>query len=116
MKKEWTLFLIVLFAACQAVAQQQTHAQLATQAVAASASQTNHAASVTFTAPKPKFHLFGPAQPAQSQKRLRLIEGLDPRAWTTVVETRTSRRAFPNGENHPAGLCLLWWGSEPQSQ
>jgi len=113
MKKEWTLFLIVLFAACQGVAQQQTRAQLATQAVAASASHTNHAASVTFTAPKPKFHLFGPARPAQPQRPLQ-IEGLDTRAWTTVAETRTSKQAFPNGENHEAGLCLLWWGSEPQ--
>lgn len=117
MKKERTLFLIALFAACQAVAQQQTGAQSASQTSAASASRTNAApASATFTAPKPKFHWLGPPQPVQPQKRLRLIEGLDPRAWTTVAETRTSRQAFPNGENHEAGLCLLWRGSEPQTQ
>ena len=109
MKKERTLFLIVLFAACQVVAQQQT--------TPASASRTNTpSASVTITAPKPKFHLFGPAGPAQPQKSLRLVEGLDPRAWTTVAETCTSKAAFPSGKTQEAGLCLLWWGSEPQTQ
>jgi hypothetical protein len=110
MKKEQTLFLVLLFAACQAVAQQQP-------SNAKSASQTNApSASATFTAAKPKFHWLGPPEPVQPQQRLRLIEGLDPRAWTTVAETRTSRQAFPNGENHEAGLCLLWWGSEPRTQ
>jgi len=115
MKKERIVLFILLFAACQGVAQQQTRAQLAAQAVAASASQTKHAASATFTAPKPAFHLLGPAQPAQSPRPLQ-IEGMDTRAWTTVAETRTSGQAFPTGENHEAGLCLLWWGSEPQPQ
>jgi hypothetical protein len=111
MKKERTLFLIVLFAACQAVAQQQNNAQLASQLHAASASRTNATTTATFTATKPTFHLFGPANSVQSQK-LQTIEGLDTRAWTTVAETRTSRQAFPDGENHEAGLYLLWWGSE----
>ena len=112
MKKERTLFLIVLFAACQAVAQQSNNAQAASQ-ISASASQTNTPASATFTAPKPKFHLLGPAQPVQSQRPLQ-IEGLDTRAWTTVAETRTSEQAFPNGDTQEAGLCLLWWGAESQ--
>jgi hypothetical protein len=119
MKKERTLFLVVLFAACQAVAQQQTQSPgvpLTSQISAASASRTNAPASAVFAAPKPKFHLFGPSTSAQPQKNLRLIEGLDPRAWTTVAETRTSRSAFPSGETHEAGLCLLWWGSEPRAQ
>ena len=117
MKKERTLFLIVLFAAWQAVAQQRINAQPLSQITTASAARTNTpSASATFTAPKPKFHLFGPAEKAQPQKSLRLIEGLDPRAWTTVAETRTSRSAFPSGETHEAGLCLLWWGSDPQTQ
>ena len=107
--------LVLLLTACQAVAQQQNRTQLASQ-ISASASRTNATAAATFAAPKPKFHLFGPAQPVQPQEKLRLIEGLDPRAWTTVAETRTSRQAFPTGENHEAGLCLLWWGSEPQTQ
>jgi hypothetical protein len=115
MKKERTLLLVLLFAAGQAVAQQKANTQLATQVTAASASQTNHAASATFTASKPKFHIFGPAKPVQSQKVLR-IEGLDPRAWTTVAETSTSREAFPNGHTHQAGLCLLWWGAESRTQ
>lgn len=115
MKKEWTLFLIVLFVAHQAVAQQQSRAQLAARAVAASASQTNNPASVTFTARKPAFHLFGPGKPTQYQRKALEIEGVDTRAWTTVAETRTSRQAFPNGENHEAGLCLLWWGAETRT-
>jgi hypothetical protein len=114
MKKELFLLLVLLFAACQAVAQQQNRTQLASQ-ISASASRTNASAAATFTAPKPKFHLFGPAQPVPSQK-LQLIESLDPRAWTTVAETRTSKSAFPSGEMHEAGLCLVWWGSEPQTQ
>ncbi|HUA67236.1 MAG TPA: hypothetical protein VMA13_01700 [Candidatus Saccharimonadales bacterium] len=113
MKRERTLFLIVLFAACQAVAQQQINAT--SRVNAAPASQTNAPpATATFTAPKPKFHWLGPPEPAQSQEKLQFIEGLDPRAWTTVAETRTSKSAFPSGETHEAGLCLLWWGSEPR--
>ena len=115
MKKERTILLVLLFVACQAVAQQQTNAQLASRLHAASAARTNATATATFTATKPTFHWFGPANPVQSQK-LQTIEGLDTRAWTTVAETRTSRQAFPNGENHQAGLCLLWWGSDPQTQ
>ena len=118
MKKERTLFLVILFTACQALAQQQTRnsgVPLTLQISAASASRTNAPASTVFAAPKPKFHLFGPANPVRPQK-FQTIEGLDPRAWTTVVETRTSKTAFPSGETHEAGLCLLWWGSEPRAQ
>ena len=116
MKKEQTLLLVLLFAAFQAVAQQQTSTQSVSQISAASASRTNTSASATFTVAKSKLHLFGPAKPVQPQNGVRLIEGLDPRAWTTVVETRTSKSAFPSGETHEAGLCLLWWGSEPRTQ
>jgi hypothetical protein len=121
MKKEQTLLLVLLFAAFQAfqaVAQQQTSTQSVSQISAASASRTNTPASTsaTFTVAKSKLHLFGPAKPVQPQNGVRLIEGLDPRAWTTVVETRTSKSAFPSGETHEAGLCLLWWGSEPRTQ
>ena len=121
MKKEQTLFLIALFAACRVSAQQQTNTNassfpLTPRISVASASRTNTPASTVFMTPMPKFHLLGPAMPAQPQKNLRRIEGLDPQAWTTVVETRTSKQAFPSGETHEAGLCLLWWGSEPQTQ
>lgn len=115
MKKEWTLVLVVLFVSYQAVCQQQTRVQLSAQAAAA-ASRTNNAVHVTTRAPKPKLHLLGPAKSTQNQKTALQIEGLDTRAWTTVAETRTSRQAFPDGENHQAGLCLFWWGTEPQTQ
>jgi hypothetical protein len=109
MKKERTLFLIVLFAACQAIAQQQTDAK--------SASQTNApSASATVTIVKPKFHWLGPPEPVQTEKRQRIIEGLDTRAWTTVAEDDSGKLVFPDAETHEAGLCLLWWGSEPRTQ
>ncbi len=56
MKKEWVLFMTVLFAASQAVAQQPVNAN--------STSQTNNpSASTAFQAPKPAFHWFGPGEP-----------------------------------------------------
>ena len=115
MKKERILFLVVLFAACQAIAQQQTNTWTVPYVSSVSASRTNTSIAVTHAAPRPKFHLFGPAPMVQPQRPLQM-EGLDTRAWTTVAETRTSRQAFPTGENHQAGLCLLWWGSKPQDQ
>ncbi|HLX95999.1 MAG TPA: hypothetical protein VKU37_09665 [Verrucomicrobiae bacterium] len=109
MKKERTLFLIVLFAACQAVAQQTPNTQ--------SASRTNApSASATFTNVKPKFHLFGPVEPAQTGNHSRYVEGLDTRAWTTVAEDDSGKSVFPDAETHEAGLCLLWWGNEPQTR
>ena len=114
MKKERIVLLVFLLTACQAIAQQQNRTQLASQ-IRASTSRTNATAAATFTAPKPTFHLLGPAKPAQPSRPPQ-IEGMDTRAWTTVAETRTSRQAFPTGENHEAGLCLLWWGSEPRAQ
>ncbi len=109
MKKEWVLSIVVLFAAGQAMAQQQVNAN--------STSQTNNpSASTTFKAPKPTFHWLGPGEPVQTGKTPRYIEGLDTRAWTTVVEENSGRSAFPDGETHEAGLCLLWWGAEPRSR
>jgi hypothetical protein len=104
-KEERTLFLIVLFAACQAVAQQAPNIQ--------SALQTNVlSASATFTTVRPKFHWLGPPAPVSTEKRPRMIEGLDTRAWTTVAEDDSGKRVFPDAETHEAGLCLMWWGSE----
>jgi hypothetical protein len=108
MKKERVLFLTVLFAACQAVAQQQVNAS--------SASQTNNpSASTTFKAAKPAFHWFGSGEPVQAGKHPRYIEGMDTRAWTTVAEVDARQSAFQDGETHEAGLCLVWWGTEPKS-
>lgn len=103
------MLITVLFAACQAVAQQQTNAS--------STSQTNNpSASATFRASKPAFHWLGPAEPAQTGKNPRYIEGLDTRAWTTVAEVDARQAAFQDGETHEAGLCVLWWGAEPRSR
>ena len=113
MKKEQAALLILLGAVCHVIAQQQNSTQASAQFNAASASQTNTAASATIVAAK--IHLGGPADPARSQ-RLQPVEGLDPQAWTTVAESRTSRGAFPTGETQHAGLCVIWWGSEPQHQ
>lgn len=108
MKKERILFLTVLFAACQAMAQQQVNTN--------STSQTNNpSASTTFKAPKPTFHWLGPVEPVQTGNQPRYIEGLDTRAWTTVAEVDARRAAFQDGETHEAGLCLVWWGAEPKS-
>jgi len=108
MKKERTLFLVVLFAAWEAAAQQQTNVTSTT-----SASHTNApSASVTFPTVKPTFHLFGPAETVPKVKGPRMIEGQDTRAWTTVVEDDSGRRVFPDAETHQPGLTLLWWGSE----
>jgi hypothetical protein len=110
MKKESTLFLSVLFAAWGAVAQQQTNITSAT-----SASHTNApSASATLSSVKPKFHLWGPADTAPKVNGPRLIEGLDTRAWTTVVEDDSCQRVFPDAGTHQPGLTLLWWGSEPR--
>jgi hypothetical protein len=117
MKKGRRLVLIVLFTACQAVAQQHTNTVSASKVIAASASQTNASpAATSLTAPKPKFHWLGPPGPVQAQESPLMIERLDTRAWTTVVEERSSRSAFPDGHTHEAHLCLLWWGSEPRLQ
>ena len=108
MKKERIVLITVLFAACQAVAQQQTNAS--------STSQTNNpSASTTFQASKPTFHWLGPTAPVQTGKYPRYVEGLDTRAWTTVVEVDPRQSAFQDGETHEAGLCVLWWGAVPRS-
>lgn len=109
MKKEWVLFLTVLFATGQAVAQQQANTN--------STSQTNNpSASTTFRTPKPTFHWFGPGEPVRTGNQPRYIEGLDTRAWTTVAEVDARQTAFQDAETHEAGLCLVWWGAEPRSR
>jgi len=112
MKKESTLFVMVLFAAWQAAAQPQTNVTSTT-----SASHTNApSVSANLKAPRPALHWLGPAQPVQTGANPRYIEGLDTHAWTTVAEVDSRRTAFPDAETHQAGLYVLWWGSEPRSR
>jgi hypothetical protein len=92
MKLQGAVFLIALFAACQAVAQQPTNAP---------------SASATFTAQKPRFHWLAPIQKAKARENLKPIEGLDPRAWTTVVGWHPGESAFPNSETSE-GWDLFW--------
>ena len=113
MKKEQLALLILLGAVCHVIAEQQTSVQASMQNNLTS--QTNVVATATVVAAQAKIHMLGPANREQLQ-RVEPIKGLDPRAWTTVAETRTSRKAFPSGETHQAGLCLVWWGSEPQNR
>lgn len=110
MKKERTLFLIVLFAAWGAAAQQQTNVTSTS-----SASHTNApSAAATFPTVRPTFHLLGPAEAVPKVNEPRMIEGLDTRAWATVVEDVSAKRVFPDAETHQPGLTVLWWGSEPR--
>jgi hypothetical protein len=109
MKLERTLFVLLLFAACQAVARQQISAQ-------AISPISDSSASVTFTSSKPRLHWLAPAKPVPSQKRLQLISGLDPRAWTTVAEKWSGKSAFPSAETHEGGWDLLRWGAKPSVQ
>lgn len=112
MKKERIILMAVLFAACSAIAQQRTNTTSAT-----SASHTNApSASAALGAPGPTLHWFGPAEPVSAAGKPRYIEGLDTRAWTTVVEIDPRKKAFPDGETHEAGLYVLWWGNEPRSK
>ena len=106
------MFLIVLMATFSAVAQQQTKTNGIT-----SASHTNApSASTTFPTVKPTFHLFGPAKPVQAGENSRYVEGLDTRAWTTVVEDDSGKRVFPDAGTPQPGLSLLYWGTEPGSK
>jgi hypothetical protein len=87
------VFLIALFAACQAIAQQATNAP---------------SASATFTVQKPKLHWLTPARTTKAKENLKPVAGLDPRAWTTVVGWHPGESAFPSAETHEGGWCLLW--------
>jgi hypothetical protein len=110
MKKGRTIFLVGLFAAWGAVAQQQTNVTSTT-----SASHTNTpSAAATSPTVKPEFHLWGPAEAVSKTNGPRMIEGLDTRSWTMVAEDDSGNRVFPDAGTHQPGLTLLWWGSEPR--
>ncbi|MGA9451047.1 MAG: hypothetical protein WBW41_06845 [Verrucomicrobiia bacterium] len=93
MKLKRTIFLMTLFAACQAIAQQATNAP---------------SKFVTVTVEKPKFHWLAPAEAKKAKENLRPVEGLDPRAWTTAVGWHPGESAFATGETHEGGWCLFW--------
>jgi len=93
MKIKRIILLIALFAACQAFAQQTTNAP---------------SASATLTVQKPKFHWFAPIETTNSITNLKPTEGLDPRAWATVVGWHPGESAFVTGETHEGGWCLFW--------
>jgi hypothetical protein len=100
MKRQGVTLLIALFVACQAVAQQTTNAP---------------STSATVTAQKPKVHWFAPVQTTNSVENLKPVDGLDPRAWSTVVGWHPGQSAFATGERHEGRLCLFWidLGSPP---
>ena len=85
--------MIALFAAAQAIAQQTTNAP---------------SASATITAQKPKWHWFAPVETKPTKENMRPIEGLDPRAWTTIVGWHPGESAFPSAETHEGGCPLFW--------
>jgi len=93
MKRQGAVFWVALFAASQAFAQQATNAP---------------SKSVTVTVEKPKFHWLAPPEPKKSKENLRPVEGLDRRAWTTVVGWHPGESDFLTGENHEGGWCLFW--------
>jgi len=93
MKIKRTIFLVALFAACQAIAQQATNAP---------------SKSVTVTVEKPKFHWLAPVGTKKSKENLKPVKGLDQRAWTTVVGWHPGDSAFVTGETREGGWCLFW--------
>jgi hypothetical protein len=92
MKLQGVAFLIALFAACQAGAQQPTNAP---------------AASATFTTEKPKLHWLVPAKITKLKENLKPVEGLDSRAWPTVVGWHPGQSAF-RGPETAEGWDLFW--------
>jgi hypothetical protein len=100
MKLQGAVFLIALFVARQAVAQQATNAPSASAAV---------------TVEKLKLHWLAPGETTKLKENLKPVKGLDPRAWTTVVGWHPGESAFPSAETHEGGLCLFWMDIEPVS-
>lgn len=98
MKIKRTIFLIALFAAYQAIAQQPTNAPPVSAAI---------------TVQKPKLHWLAPTEMKKAKENLKPVEGLDPRAWTTVVGWHPGESAFATGETHEGGWCLFWVDIEP---
>ncbi len=94
--------MVVLLAAGQAGAQSQTNA-------------TSASGSATITVEKSKLHWLTPVTMTNSTESLKPVEGLDPRAWTTVVGWHPGESAFATGETHEGGWCLFWIDLGPSS-
>ena len=92
MKLRGVLILFALFAAGQAGAQSHTNAT---------------AASPLITVEKVKLHWGAPVKTPKPKENLKPVEGLDPRAWTTVVGWRQVESDFPAAESHRSRLCLF---------
>jgi len=93
MKWQGTIFLTVLFAAGPAAAQPTTNAPPSATAI---------------TVQKPEFHWFAQSKTKRTRENLRPIEGMDTRAWTTVVGWHPGESAFPSAETHQGGWPLFW--------
>ena len=93
MKLRGVLILFALLAAGQAGAQSQTNAT---------------AASAPITVEKLKLHWGAPVKTPKTKGNLKPVEGLDPRAWTTVVGWHQVEPDFPAAESHRSKLCLFW--------
>ena len=104
MNAKRTLQLITLFAACQAIAQQQEATQSAD--ISSDAAQTSIG--------DMNAHWLAPAQPADKRNDRRPIEGLSPQAWTTTVGWHPGRSEFPDldGINVSKEMPLVWFGCE----
>jgi hypothetical protein len=97
-KLQGTLLVIALFATGQAVAQQQTNTP---------------SASTTITVKRQKFHWLAPMKKVERKNNLEYVEGLSPRAWTTIVGWHPGASAFPEAESSGLQVCLFWAGHEP---
>ncbi len=85
--------MFALFAAGRAGAQSQTNAT---------------SAFAPITAEKLRLHWGAPLTTTKTKENLKPVEGLDPRAWTTVVGWRQVDSDFPAAETRRSKLCLVW--------
>jgi len=69
--------------------------------------------SVTITVERPKLHWLSPPHTVRGEPVLKPVEGLDTRAWTTVVGWHPGQSAFASAETHEGGLTLFWVDMEP---
>ena len=81
------------FAAYQTGTQSETNATLTFQ---------------TVKVEKPKLLWLSPSTAVTAKRNLKPVEGLDPRAWTTVVGWKSGKSAFPTAETDQSKLCLVW--------
>jgi len=103
MKVQGAVLLITLFAAFEAFAQQTTNAP---------------STSAVISVKPPIFHWLAPVETNKSAVIPKPVEGLDPRAWTTVVGWHPGESAFTTGETARPGIPLFWiaLGRSPTSQ